>query len=713
MLHRWFIPAPSFGLRIDTLLLDHAEGAYSVEVSSLKAGQIKLLDDQKLVRADGTVRPSPVIVARRAAKALEMSLEKNWESRPRIASAVAFPLISRSEWCAMVDEGAISIAPTHCILRDDLADMETLRTRLGSIDKGGAADIKLGVLPRLHEELFPGTTPIVIEEQKDDYPVVLALLDDVIRLLEGVGAVYGSPGVDALRWWRQELPRSRDRIRVSIVGEFKAGKSSLINAILKREACYVDEFEATTIGASYSDGGIESVNIEFEDGHTEDCSLELFKDRCALKQTAEMRSVAVTLRTGLPFDLVDTPGLGSFTDGHDEAAEAEIRRADLLIWAIDSNDAGSARESAFIKRAQEIGLPIIVALTKSDLLGEGDAESLIEYVLSETGLDQENVLVVSALNYLGGQDDGVSKLILMLNSAAETRADVQQDAYRAKCREAVDGARSILRFLIERNAPSARFLNAERAYLESSAAGISKAAKAEWLRVLREECAMVANSEEIQSAASAEEVEEALRRALPEAVDRATRSFLGCLRRLVRDEWRGALEQRSLEFEKRLAELLRSRPEATADLEFLQAERDAFRLRAEVVGFESEATAGDSRLWVIGIGAAAALLTVSLIPLAVAGVVAVLGTTDRKQSSTRVQTVDLVIGSKILDALLTSFQGVANSVEIAIDRIVGEVSTRSLIRLVDARGGPNYQSILTIENRANDLMDESIAIETG
>lgn len=709
-LNLWHGITAAGGAEIDVLLLDAAGGAWCIEVNAMDVAQIRCLDEHLIKREDGSVAPSPFDTISRAAKALGTCLDKKWETRPNLVPIVVFPNISRSDWLEKFGAGAID----GCVLNDDLGDLDSLRSRLRQIAGEDAVHgISISDVRRMHGELFGGSFLATFNGPDNPYPPELSILDEVIALIEGPGSAYASPGAEHLRRWRQELPRTRDRLRVSIVGEFKAGKSSLINAILRGDVCYVDEFEATTIGATYTDGAPEGALVEFEDGHAELWSLAVFLERCALKQTQGIEGVTMTLRTGLPFDIADSPGLGSVTEGQDARAEAEIRQTDLLLWAVDSNDAGSAREGAFIQRARKIGLPILVVLTKSDAIPPEDVDALVEYVSEETGVPAIDVIAVSALKHLAGRDDGVSELLEKLHAAAGNRTGVQQDAYRAKRQESIEGSRAILRFAVERNASHARFLNAERTYLETSAVGVAQAAKADWLRVLREECSSVANSDEIQTAVGPAEVEAALRMELPEAVERATRTFLGSLRRLVRDEWRGALEQRSLEFEKRLAELLKSRPEAEADLRFLEAERDAFRTRAAIVASESEPTSNDSRLWVMGIGAAAALLTVSLLPLAVAGVVAVLATRETRPTSTRLQIVDFVIGNKIQEALLSSFETVADSVEIAIDKLVSDVAMRSLIRLVDARGGANYQTILVIEQKANDLMDELALLERG
>jgi GTP-binding protein EngB required for normal cell division len=721
-LHFWNGLTPIGGTEIDILLVDLAGGAFCFEVKSLPLDQVKHLDFQTLERTNGVSGPSPFEQSLRNVRALGAILDRTWEDRPTLSPVSAFPLITRDEWSKRFSEGPMSEAAEWCLFSDDLKDLESLRGRLRTIAENpklghprapGSVDLQDSVPEQMHRAMF-GSAPDdslipIAPSDHAKYPV-LPLLDEVIALVDGPGAVYSSPGSDSLRLWRFALSAERVRLRVGVVGEFKAGKSSLINAILKREACYVDEFEATTVSATYTDGGVEGVVVVNDQDEVEYWSLDTFLDRCASRDLSGIGSITVTLRTGLPFDISDSPGLGSTSEGHSDEAEMTIQQTDLLLWTVDSNDAGSARESAFIQRAREIGLPLIVALTKSDVLGEGEADALIEYVASEAGVPKKDIIPVSAHEHLNGKDAGLGRLIARLKSASSGRENLQRHAFNAKLSEVVDGSRSILRFLLERNAPHARFLAAERAFLETSSLGIAHSAKSEWLQVLREECAAVAKSPDVQKAEDSQAVEAALGVALPEAVERATSKFLKSLHRLVRDEWRGALEQRSQDFEKRLADLLNSRPDAKADLEFLESERNAFKNRAEVITVESESIVTESRLWVMGIGAAAAVLTVSLLPLAVAGVVAVLATRDPLPSQSP-QTVDTVLASRILDALVTSFESVGDGIELAIDRIVAEVAHRSLIRLVNARGGPDFQTILLIEQKAGDLLDELAALE--
>jgi len=719
----WHGVSPSGGTEIDVLLFDLECGAFCIEVKAFPIGFIKYLDLQTLERMDGTLGPSPFAQALNATRALGGVLDRTWDGRPYLVPVAAFPLISRGEWMRTFHDGPVGEAATRCVLKDDLADLSALRARLNEIAAnpvGGRSRnpstrrLDERDTDRLQEVLFGSSnsaqvTAIVPTAGPECSPVA-PLIDEIIALLQGPGAAYGSPGLEGLMKWQNALTHESDRVRVSLIGEFKSGKSSLINAILKREACYVDEFEATTVNATYTDGAIEDVEVEFDNHQVERWPLRTFLDRCSARNTRSLARVTVTLRTGLPFDLVDSPGLGTDTEGHAAEAEEEIRQTNLLLWTMDCNKAGSARAGAFIQRAQNVALPIVVLLTKADVLKDGEVETLVAYVSQETGVSRDHIIPISAHAYQADGDPGVDKLLERLLRASNCKSETKRAAKDAKSRDVLDGAQEILRHLLELNAPHARFVAAERTYLENSTLGISQAAKVAWIRVLREECSHIVNSLEVQSAGDESRAAEAVRKALPSAVERATTKFVEGLRRLVRDEWQADLQDRSLEFEQRLKHLLERERNADSDLEFLRSERDSFLRRAEVVGSETDPTSDYTRNWVVGIGAVASVITASLLPLAGAALVAAYFIQRHRTTTAVIERLDPLVAAKFEDALVSSFGPVAENIATMIDRIVAEVAIRSLAKLVNDRGGPDLQTILIIEQKSNDLLDELSAV---
>ena len=722
-LHFWYGINLGSGQGVDIVVADQVTGCYCLEVKATPLDFVKQLDLQSLTRKDGALCPSPFRLASYSVRYLGAYLEKTWDAHPDMVAVAVFPLITREEWLERFEDDAVYDLADKCLLKDDLVDIEAFRARLThiaaspignrsrKIESCDVAPEAVETLDQLLKLCRGQSVGLTSFEGIDKDAAALALLDEVIGVVKGPGAAYHSPGGTSLALWRAALSDPNERLRVSVVGEFKSGKSSLINAVLGTQVCFVDEFEATTINALYTDGPAAGVSVINEHNDVEAWTVDEFLERCASKELEGIRRITVTVPTGLPFDLVDSPGLGSNSEGLKEEAELEIRKADLLLWTVDCNDAGSAREAAFIGRAREVGLPILVLLTKSDVLADDEVGALSEYLAEGLGVPAENILPISSHTHSTGGNGGVNDLIERLKSAAVRKVDTQAEAHTAKLRDALDGAGATLRFLVEINAPHSRFLSIERGYLETSALGVGVAAKAEWLRVLREECSLVATNIASKSIDDPEVVELMVRKALPDAVNRATAKFLQSLKRLVRDEWRGALEERSREFERQLTELAISRPEAKADLEFLRGQSDAFRLRAEILGTELEPATLDNRLLIVGLGAAASVITVSILPIALAGVVAAVAIRERKAKGQPAPNVDHLISSQIEGAIISSFSSVESAFERAIERMVNEVAERSLITLLKRRGGPDLPTILAIERKASDLMDDIAAFQ--
>src|SRR5262249_30556133 len=88
-------------------------------------------------------------------------------------------------------------------------------------------------------------------------PAPPSLLDQVTVLLESAIGFYG-PGADGSTVSGDRLRRVRDRLgeplRVAIVGRVKAGKSTLLNALVGEELAPTDAGECTRVVTWYVDG---------------------------------------------------------------------------------------------------------------------------------------------------------------------------------------------------------------------------------------------------------------------------------------------------------------------------------------------------------------------------------------------------------------------------------------------------------------------------
>lgn len=167
---------------------------------------------------------------------------------------------------------------------------------------------------------------------------------------------------------------------VCVVGEFKNGKSALINALLGAAICPVDDDLATTAVTVVRYGDPASAEVHRRDG---DDRLVEGIDPAAIAEWAqevpgrerrrdvelvEVRVPSPLLASGLT--LVDTPGVGGLNAGHAAATLAFLPSADALVFVTDASAELSGAELEFLASARSAGAPVLVALTKIDMYPE-------------------------------------------------------------------------------------------------------------------------------------------------------------------------------------------------------------------------------------------------------------------------------------------------------------------------------------------------------
>jgi ubiquinone biosynthesis protein UbiJ len=164
---------------------------------------------------------------------------------------------------------------------------------------------------------------------------------------------------------------------VCVVGEFKQGKSSLVNGLLGRQVCPVDDDLATAAITllRYADEPAAAVRRRVDGKQVaERIGLDTLDDwvteagNPANERGVERVEIAVPsaiLRQGLV--IVDTPGMGGLGAGHAAATLSFLPFADGLILVSDASAELSAPEVAFLRRATELCPTVLFVQTKIDL----------------------------------------------------------------------------------------------------------------------------------------------------------------------------------------------------------------------------------------------------------------------------------------------------------------------------------------------------------
>ncbi|MBA2281066.1 MAG: dynamin family protein [Acidimicrobiia bacterium] len=172
---------------------------------------------------------------------------------------------------------------------------------------------------------------------------------------------------------------SRPATIVCVVGEFKQGKSSLVNALIGQAVCPVDDDLATSAITLIRYGEELGVQVRRREGGqlvveaVDPASLADWvteagnPDNAKGVERVEIAVPSPLLASGLV--LVDTPGMGGLGAGHAAATLAFLPFADGLIFVSDASAELSAPEVEFLAQAREACPNVVFALTKTDLHG--------------------------------------------------------------------------------------------------------------------------------------------------------------------------------------------------------------------------------------------------------------------------------------------------------------------------------------------------------
>jgi GTPase SAR1 family protein len=169
-------------------------------------------------------------------------------------------------------------------------------------------------------------------------------------------------------------------ITVYVVGEFKQGKSSLINALLTAKICPVDDDIATAVPTVVRYSAESSAVATYEPA---DPSAPPWTERISLEHIAsfvseagnplnvrKLRSVTAAISRQLlsgGLVLVDTPGVGGLGSLHNAVTVSSLPRAHAVLFLSDASQELTAAELRFLQTVQELCPTVFCVLTKTDL----------------------------------------------------------------------------------------------------------------------------------------------------------------------------------------------------------------------------------------------------------------------------------------------------------------------------------------------------------
>jgi GTP-binding protein EngB required for normal cell division len=191
-----------------------------------------------------------------------------------------------------------------------------------------------------------------------------------------------------------------------VVGQFKRGKTSLINALLGADILPVAVVPLTSIATVMVYGEALRIKVFFNDGNVAEIKPESLSEYVTEKgnpgNVRDVDEVIVTypshyLRGGVR--LIDTPGVGSIYQHNTDVAYRYLPKADAVLFLLSVDQPLGRAELDFLKDVREYAGKIFFLLNKADYLDENDLGESIDFskgVLKEAMGQEVRVFPLSA-----------------------------------------------------------------------------------------------------------------------------------------------------------------------------------------------------------------------------------------------------------------------------------------------------------------------------
>ena len=218
---------------------------------------------------------------------------------------------------------------------------------------------------------------------------------------------------------KKELKRTEElidkienqKITVSVIGQFKRGKSMLVNSILGDKILPIGIVPVTAVVTTIEHGE-KAATVRFDNGIIKEIPFEDMAEYINEQSNSDnhlgVRQVAVYspaefLEGGIT--LVDTPGVGSVHQKNTDEAYAFVKESDAVIFMLSVDSPINQIEVEFLKNAREFASKFYFVVNKIDTIDEDDLNDYVNYcrdlIKKLMEVDEIQLFTVSAKKGIG------------------------------------------------------------------------------------------------------------------------------------------------------------------------------------------------------------------------------------------------------------------------------------------------------------------------
>lgn len=206
------------------------------------------------------------------------------------------------------------------------------------------------------------------------------------ELERAVNRLAGLPDVPEARLRELRAKLASQTFNLVAAGQFKRGKTSVINALIGADLLPVGVIPLTSVVTVMSYGDPIAVHAMFDDGRQEAIAPERLGDYVTEKGNPHnvkgVREVVIAypspwLQGGVR--LIDTPGIGSVYRHNTDVAFRFLPQADAVLFLLSVDQPVSQAEHDFLKEVSGYAGKTFVLLNKIDLLSEAELQESLAF----------------------------------------------------------------------------------------------------------------------------------------------------------------------------------------------------------------------------------------------------------------------------------------------------------------------------------------------
>lgn len=253
-------------------------------------------------------------------------------------------------------------------------------------------------------------------------------MESLNRIIEIAESLEQKSIAERLRAIEERTQNPSAQLILPLIGEFSAGKTSLINALTDSKVLEIASRPTTATLYQIFFGSTENKAVALTaEGESVELQLDSMKNEELLKYpTVNLFDTSTKVPKDIIF--VDTPGLSSPDPKHREVLISILPRVDAILLTVDANQPITRSLLAFVKEMRLAEKPIYLILNKTDTKSTGELQDLKAGIARDIDLPIDSIVCTSA------STGGVSELQQLLTKiqGQKTQIIAKVDALRAK-----------------------------------------------------------------------------------------------------------------------------------------------------------------------------------------------------------------------------------------------------------------------------------------